>query len=328
MFVENKMKLIAIVVLLCVPLGLFSQVPFLKEKYEVINLGKKVNSDVFEYAPTIDFDGRTVYFTSNRKGSYPFIDSDIPSHDIWKLVVSEDLTFSEPIHIENDTSKPNSTLRGLNSYLHEGTTCFSPDYTKLFIVLTSSGRGYGGNDIFITERSDYGWKIPELFSSNLSSKYSESMPTFVPDGSRFYFASNRPEVPTQKYKPKKYSSIWYCDYDFGSEIWEAPKLIKDITDSGNQEPCCALDDGKTLIFTANDIEPSYGAYDLYYTVYDAENDKWSEPVNLGEPINSEKDDRFFVISPTGEYAIFTSNRDGGEGQYDLYMVDLREINKP
>jgi outer membrane protein OmpA-like peptidoglycan-associated protein len=48
--------------------------------------------------------------------------------------------------------------------------------------------------------------------------------------------------------------------------------------------------------------------------------QWSEPVNLGYPINSPYDDMFFGVTASGKYAYIASNREGGKGGYDIYRV--------
>jgi hypothetical protein len=63
-----------------------------------------------------------------------------------------------------------------------------------------------------------------------------------------------------------------------------------------------------------------GGQDIFKSVF--ENGKWSKPVNLGYPINTERDDKSFTISADAQTGYFSSNRDGGNGEYDIYKVDL------
>ena len=83
-------------------------------------------------------------------------------------------------------------------------------------------------------------------------------------------------------------------------------------------------DGKTMYF-ASEGHPGFGDYDLFVTVW--EDGKWSEPFNLGAPLNSKGQDTYFTISASGEGAYFASDR-GGEGKLDLYSVTIPEELRP
>jgi len=73
-------------------------------------------------------------------------------------------------------------------------------------------------------------------------------------------------------------------------------------------------DGKTLIFVS-DKEGGYGKTDLYYSILT--DFGWSEPVNLGNKINSTESELFPFIHPSGKL-YFSSNREGGYGGFDIY----------
>ncbi|MCP4726121.1 MAG: hypothetical protein GY863_13845, partial [bacterium] len=90
---------------------------------------------------------------------------------------------------------------------------------------------------------------------------------------------------------------------------------------------CIAEDGSFLIF-ASTIELQFRS-DLYITFKD-EYGKWSEPVNLGREINSERDDLFPQLSPDGNYLFFTSYRyiypEYSEGRTYKEMMDI--FNSP
>lgn len=91
---------------------------------------------------------------------------------------------------------------------------------------------------------------------------------------------------------------------------------------------CPFVNGKLLVFASN-REGGYGGYDLYYSRnIDGE---WSEPVNFGEDINTEYDEyrpialRFLQFN--NNVMIFSSNRPGGKGGFDLYYVGIKQMIK-
>ncbi|MEP1955332.1 MAG: hypothetical protein ABJJ26_10395, partial [Algoriphagus sp.] len=81
--------------------------------------------------------------------------------------------------------------------------------------------------------------------------------------------------------------------------------------------------GDLLVF-ASDRAGGYGGYDLYYSF--KTDSGWSEPVNFGPNINSDKDEYRPIVSENPGFSnrlmIFSSNRPGGLGGFDLYYVGI------
>jgi len=97
--------------------------------------------------------------------------------------------------------------------------------------------------------------------------------------------------------------------------------IMDISSPADDK--CPFINGRLMVFTSN-REGGYGGFDLYYSVY--ENGRWSSPTNFGSRINSEYDEyrpiTFFQNSFDNVLMIFSSNRPGGKGGFDLYQVGI------
>ena len=81
-----------------------------------------------------------------------------------------------------------------------------------------------------------------------------------------------------------------------------------------------------MVFTS-DRPGGYGGYDLYYSFYNG--NEWGEPINFGEDINTAYDEFRPVAVQVYEFKndlmIFSSNRPGGMGGYDLYYVGIDKI---
>ena len=71
-----------------------------------------------------------------------------------------------------------------------------------------------------------------------------------------------------------------------------------------------------------------GGYDIFKSVYDASTKTWSEPQNLGYPVNTSDDDIFFVISASGKHGYYTSMNSDTKGLRDLYMITFLGEEKP
>ena len=70
-----------------------------------------------------------------------------------------------------------------------------------------------------------------------------------------------------------------------------------------------------------------GGLDIFMT-RKQENNTWSDPINLGYPLNTFVDENSILISPKGDLAYFSSNREGGYGSLDLYSFNIDEKFKP
>ncbi|MDD5570934.1 MAG: OmpA family protein, partial [Bacteroidales bacterium] len=98
---------------------------------------------------------------------------------------------------------------------------------------------------------------------------------------------------------------------------EAVNIGPVINTNYDEESVFIHPDGKTLYFSSKGHK-TMGGYDVFFSVY--ENGVWSEPVNLGSPVNSPYDDVFFVLSASAQHGYFASDRENGFGDMDLYKM--------
>lgn len=127
-------------------------------------------------------------------------------------------------------------------------------------------------------------------------------------------------------------------YDIYSATGEEGKLITESASinvnrssalSSDADDKCPYISGNVMVFTS-DREGGFGGFDLYYSVYNGQ--EWSAPVNMGDLINTEYDEYRPVVVPGGEWyvndlMIFSSNRPGGKGGFDLYYVGVPKRDK-
>jgi outer membrane protein OmpA-like peptidoglycan-associated protein len=86
-----------------------------------------------------------------------------------------------------------------------------------------------------------------------------------------------------------------------------------------------LGDGKTLYFSSQGHK-TMGGYDIFKSVNT--NGQWSEPENIGYPVNTPDDDVFFVLNASGKHGYYSSVQKGGYGEKDIYMVTFLGPEKP
>ena len=107
------------------------------------------------------------------------------------------------------------------------------------------------------------------------------------------------------------------------EGWDVPEEIsKSINTTNNEGTCSVSADGRTLVFTACNRQDGFGSCDLYITRKQGKD--WSDPVNLGEPINSRDWDSQPSLSADGHTLYFSSERRGGQGKKDIWVSHLSE----
>ncbi|MBM3434925.1 MAG: OmpA family protein, partial [Bacteroidetes bacterium] len=109
--------------------------------------------------------------------------------------------------------------------------------------------------------------------------------------------------------------------------WDYPvNLGSKINTAGNEKAPFIHTDSQTLYFSSDGLM-GLGGYDIFYSRL-RDDKTWSEPVNIGYPINSFDDDVGFFVSTDGHYGYFASNKFEGFGGWDLYSFDLYGAERP
>lgn len=108
--------------------------------------------------------------------------------------------------------------------------------------------------------------------------------------------------------------------------WSTPENLGPQVNSAFDETTpYLLRDGRTLFFSSNNIAGSIGGQDIFKSVWDSRQKRWSVPENLGLPINSAADDTHFRVSKDGFTAFLASSRKDGFGRRDLYAAYFNDF---
>jgi outer membrane protein OmpA-like peptidoglycan-associated protein/Tol biopolymer transport system component len=275
-----------------------------------VNLGS-VNSEFNDYMPQSNPTGKIIYFTSTRKGS-PF-NSD--SYD-------RDFQWGEDIYLMEKTANgwtdPKTLPAPINSKNNDGCASFSGDGQTMVYSACSRDEGIGSCDLYISTLVGSEWSEPKNMGNVVNSSDWDAQPALSADGSMIIFASNR----TGGYGGEDLYMI--TKNVFGE--WGVPSNLGPVinTPSSENAPFFGAD-GKTLYFSSNG-HPGFGGYDIFVSTF--MDGKWTPPRNLGSPLNSDKDDKYFTIGGNGEVGYFASSREGGKGMYDLYSIKIPESMRP
>ncbi|MEE4214244.1 MAG: hypothetical protein V2I34_04210 [Bacteroidales bacterium] len=156
----------------------------------------------------------------------------------------------------------------------------------------------------------------------LSSPYDDLYPCFNIDFSLMYFCSDRDNDVFNIYSVQLEKYIDQVIDEFINT--ESLVINMEETLSGAYNDMCPYLYGNMMVF-ASDRPGGEGGYDLYYSLY--QNEQWSEAVNFGSRINSPYDEYRPIIINEGidmnwDMLIFSSDRPGGKGGFDLYFVGI------
>ncbi|GEM_PF-1035825 len=144
----------------------------------------------------------------------------------------------------------------------------------------------------------------------LNSPASEVAPIITADGNTVYFTSDRAEGLGGQ-------DFWTSRRVGGK--WSKPVNIAELNTSQNEGPDTITSDGRTMYYTAcNRREDGTDKCDIYVTHLGPDG-KWVPGENLGPPVNTDYEEANATINPDGRMLVFTSNRPGGMGTYDLWM---------
>lgn len=131
--------------------------------------------------------------------------------------------------------------------------------------------------------------------------------TLNPAGNILYFSSNRAGGAG--------GFDIYVSY-FKNGKWTYPANLGDKVNTAGNE-ITPFFDGQTLYYSS-DFTTGLGGFDVFKT--SVSSGKWINPMNMGNGVNSPEDDYYFTKHPTSESYYLTSNRLGGRGNHDIYLV--------
>jgi len=267
------------------------------------NLGAIVNSQFSEFAPFLTADESKLYFTARKDNT------------TGGGIDENDYEYFEDIYVsEKENGKwgvPKDLGPPVNTDTHDGAAGLSADGQILFVY---RGDVHGG-DLFESKLKGYEWTEPVSLGKNINTKHHESSACLSSDQQTLYFVSDRPDLSYGG------SDIFLSHLDKHGK-WGPPENLGPVINTKYDEDGIFLAaDDKTLFFSSRGHE-TMGGYDIFWSKYNDSTRTWSNPVNLGYPINTPDDDIFFVISANGKHGYYASVKNNGYGEKDIYMISF------
>ncbi len=277
------------------------------------NPGPAINSKYAEYSPALTADEQTLIFTRKKP---------IEGYE-WHEKLPREFLFEDfyVSHLEDgEWTQAQNLGAPLNTAGNEGAQTITADGRHMYFTACNRPGGVGRCDIYYARKTGQEWSVPRNAGRPLNSSSWDSQPAVSADGKTLYFASSRKGSIGSM-------DIWKARKNEDGQWGEPENLGEQINTSGNEGSPFIHHDNETLYF-ASDGHPGLGGLDIFVSRRDPVTGSWSEPVNLGYPINTRGDEFAFIVGASGQQAWFASDMEGGHGRSDLYTFALYDAVSP
>jgi outer membrane protein OmpA-like peptidoglycan-associated protein len=270
------------------------------------NTGPEINTKYPEYGAVISADESVMIFTSRRDNTTGGqIDMGINEYfeDIY-ISNKKDGKWSVGVNIGPPINTPG----------HDATAGLSPDGQTLYIYIDNKGDG----NIYECNLKGATWTKPDKMNKYIDTDAHETTASLSFDERTLFFVSNRKGGFGDR-------DIYMSKKEEKNRWGKAVNVGSPINTQYGEEGVFIHPDGKTMYFSSQGHN-TMGGYDIFKSTL--VNGLWTEPVNLGYPINTPDDDVFFAISASGKHGYYSSFNASGYGEKDIYMITFLGDEKP
>ncbi|RDV16907.1 hypothetical protein DXT99_02030 [Pontibacter diazotrophicus] len=266
--------------------------------FDPIQMPGNLNRFGLQYFPYTTADQRYFIYTART--------SSRPDHD-------ENIFISE--RVDGEWQDPLPISKAINTHANEGAATISGDGKSLVFTSCNRPDSQGDCDLYISFRTGDEWSKPKNMGNVVNSRAWDSQPSLSADGRTLYFSSTRGGGVGKE-------DIWvaYLNED-GS--WQKPvNLGPSVNSTGRDMAPSVHTSGSTLYFVS-DGHIGLGGLDIFKTTRE-KNQKWSEPQNLGYPLNTHADEGSLFITPDNTVGYYSrqENTDAGAATIQLYRFDV------
>ena len=275
--------------------------PELKGQTKLYDIAKSdVSSDKTDFGAVLTNDNN-VYFASARNTSKRNSNfNDEPYLDIYKATYNANGTISEAVAVDNLNTKWHD---GPVSITNDGNTMYygSESFNEKEYVKDKAKKAKFGK-IYLYKATKQGdtWSNSKPLPFN-NKEYDVRNPSISKDGKTLYFSSNMPGGFGGE-------DIWKVSVN-GDEYGTPENLGAKVNTEANESFPFITDDN--VLFFSSNGKTGFGGLD----VFKMDLNKGSEAMNVGEPVNTSKDDFAFTYNATKKVGFFSSNRDGVDNIY-------------
>ncbi|XMO87118.1 OmpA family protein [Algibacter sp. AS12] len=273
----------------------------ISDDYELVNLD--INTAYSDFG-TSTYNGHLVFASSRDQDENIYKWNNQPFLDLFEL---------------NDNGSVSEVNGDVNTKYHESSTSFTKDGKTAYFTRNNFHRGkFKKNDNDIHGLKIYKATLVDSVWTNIVSmpfnddQYNVAHPALSPDEKQLYFASDM-------FGTQGASDIFVVDINEDGSYGVPRNLGPKINTEGRENFPFVSENG-TLYFSS-DGHLGLGGLDVFKIAANNINDDSSMIQNMGEPINSPKDDFGFIINDETNKGYISSNREGGKGDDDIYSFE-------
>ncbi len=272
------------------------------------NLGEGVNSSEPEYSPVFFLEDSILYFTSRRENT------------TGGRLNPADMKYYEDVYMSRAKNgvwgQAEQMGKPINTKHNDAAVDISPEGRELCVY-----RGYKGyGNLFNSQYKNGKWGHMNKLNRINKRRFKESSVSVTKDSLTLYFVSNR------KNKLGGKQDIWYSYRTQDGGHWQRPEPLNKANSKYDEETVEISSDGRTLYFSSKGHN-SIGGYDIF-KIYRNDDGTWTDPENVGYPINTADDDVFFMLTPQENIGYFAADRPDSYGDKDIYQVVFLGPEKP
>lgn len=276
---------------------------------------KELNTSKLDFSPTYYQNG-LVYVSSRGAQSWTEAFKDIWIDDNFMAL------FKSEFNDDGSLTESELFSTNLTTKFHEGPVSFNRSGDRIFFTRNDFNKGKRRNSskgimklqIYTSSRTGEDWSTPEALPFN-TQEHEEAHPTISADGKWLFFASDR---------EGGYGGMDIYASQFKEGQWSAAHNLGDQVNTPGNDAFPYIHDDGTLYFSS-DGWGGLGGLDIFMAKQDA-NYMWQQAENIGTPFNSKKDDFGMIMNVLGTEGYFTSAREGGQGQDDIYSFKMYDSN--
>lgn len=208
---------------------------------------------------------------------------------------------------EGNWLAPENIGNSINTFGHDAATSISVDGQKMFIYKSDP---HSSEDIYMSELVGDKWGFPRKIAGDVNSSSWEGSASLGASGRVLYFSSERPGGFGGR-------DIYMAELNDKGE-WVNVQNMGPTINTPYDEDCPFIHaDGINFYFSSNGHD-GMGGYDIYHTFW--QDDAWVELSNIGYPVNTVADDRYYTVSADGLHGYFSSAMASGGNQHDIFVV--------
>ncbi len=282
----------------------------------VTELDSVINTGTSSFSLSYYGDENTIVFASSRDGN--------TITDPKKQVAK----YTSDLFVATKSEKNWSDLKKvegpMNTDQNEGAGFLTLDASRFFFVREST-INKNEKDIYFSRFFNGEWLMSQKMNDKVNLEgYKSTDPSIVPDNSIIYFSSDRPGGYGKM-------DIWYEFIDQDGRTYGEPVNMGPNFNTAADEVSPFFHRATTTLYFSSDGHPGFGGLDVFKSSLNLNDSVWSVPKNLGQPINSNSDDNYFVLDGSQMNGYVTSDRkeckacSGGGACNKIYSVTKQPL---